>query len=437
MILALAIKDLRLLSRDVTALFFTFAFPVIFAVFFGMMFSGGGRGSGKLALAIVDEDRSARSQALVQRLTASGEFDLDPAESADAAERLVLTRKAAAFVRIPAGFGKAGESFLLNPASAPALEVGVDPSRQAESGMIQGILTKHAFADFGEAMMNPAKMRQQLATTIPLARVAAAAGAGPKSLPDFLTQLDRFMGDIERESAATTGTTPTTPTAPAAPADAGGFNPVNITTRDVKPPRTGPTNAFAVSFPQGIIWGVMGASMGFAGSLLSERKAGTLARLLVAPTSRRHVIMGKALGCLIACLAVIALMLIMALLFFNVRPGDPLKLAAAVVATCLAFVGLMMIVSCIARSDQGASGLGWGIMMVLAMLGGATVPLFAMPAWMQHVSDISPIKWAILALEAGLWRPLSWAEVAPALTILTAIGVLGFAIGLRFFRTAA
>jgi ABC-2 type transport system permease protein len=130
-------------------------------------------------------------------------------------------------------------------------------------------------------------------------------------------------------------------------------------------------------------------------------------------------------------------MLVMALLFFNVRPGDPLKLAAAVVATCLAFVGLMMIVSCIARSDQGASGLGWGIMMVLAMLGGATVPLFAMPAWMQHVSDISPIKWAILALEAGLWRPLSWAEVAPALTILTAIGVLGFAIGLRVFRTAA
>ncbi|MCE2968170.1 MAG: ABC transporter permease [Phycisphaerales bacterium] len=435
MILALAIKDLRLLSRDVTALFFTFAFPVIFAVFFGMMFSGGGRGSGKLALAIVDEDRSARSQALVQRLTDSGEFDLSPADSADAAEHLVLTRKAAAFIRIPAGFGKAGESFLLNPGNAPALEVGVDPSRQAESGMIQGILTKHAFADFGEAMMNPAKMRQQLATTIPLARVAAAAGAGPKSLPDFLTQLDRFMGEMERETAATTAT-PSDPASATTTAPAAGFNPVNITTRDVKPPRTGPTNAFAVSFPQGIIWGVMGASMGFAGSLLSERKAGTLARLLVAPANRRHVIMGKALGCLIACLLVILLMLSMAVAFFAVRPGDPLKLAAAILATSVAFVGLMMIVSCIARSDQGASGLGWGIMMVLAMLGGATVPLFAMPAWMQQVSDISPIKWAILAIEAGLWRPLSWTEVAPALVILTTIGVAGFAIGLRFFRTA-
>ena len=43
-ILLLAHKDLRLLWRDRGALFSVLLFPLLFAGFFGLMFSGGGSG---------------------------------------------------------------------------------------------------------------------------------------------------------------------------------------------------------------------------------------------------------------------------------------------------------------------------------------------------------------------------------------------------------
>ena len=55
-VLAIAGKDLRLLLRDKGEVFFTFVFPIIIAIFFGMVFGGGGGGGrGAIALALVVE----------------------------------------------------------------------------------------------------------------------------------------------------------------------------------------------------------------------------------------------------------------------------------------------------------------------------------------------------------------------------------------------
>lgn len=72
--LALAIKDLRLLSRDVMSLFFTFLFPVVYAVFFGLVFKDVGREiGGRIEVALVDEDGSTASRELVAELVQSRE----------------------------------------------------------------------------------------------------------------------------------------------------------------------------------------------------------------------------------------------------------------------------------------------------------------------------------------------------------------------------
>ena len=42
----LAVKDLRILLRDKAGFFFTFIYPVLIAVFMGVIFSGGGGASG-------------------------------------------------------------------------------------------------------------------------------------------------------------------------------------------------------------------------------------------------------------------------------------------------------------------------------------------------------------------------------------------------------
>ena len=63
-ILALAWKDIRLLLRDRMGFFFSFAFPLIYAIFFGVVFSGDSS-TDAIPVAMVDEDRSISSRAFV------------------------------------------------------------------------------------------------------------------------------------------------------------------------------------------------------------------------------------------------------------------------------------------------------------------------------------------------------------------------------------
>jgi len=52
-----------------------------------------------------------------------------------------------------------------------------------------------------------------------------------------------------------------------------------------------------------------------------------------------------------------------------------------------------------------------------------------MPSWLKIVSDISPVKWGILALEGSIWRGFNLSDMILPLTVLIAVGIFGFFIG--------
>ena len=138
-VLAVAGKDLRLLLRNRAALFFTLGWPVITAVLFGLVFSGGG--SSKLRIAVSDLDQTPASQEFAQKLIAMDELEADVQE-VDAARQLVRTGKRTAAVVIPRGFGTDAERVFYG--SSPRVELVIDPSRKAETAMMQGMLQKLA-----------------------------------------------------------------------------------------------------------------------------------------------------------------------------------------------------------------------------------------------------------------------------------------------------
>jgi ABC-2 type transport system permease protein len=70
----------------------------------------------------------------------------------------------------------------------------------------------------------------------------------------------------------------------------------------------------------------------------------------------------------------------------------------------------------------------------MAMIGGGMVPYFFLqriPA-MAMISNVSPVKWSIVALEGAIWRGFTPAQMALPCTIL--IGIAGFAIGSTLFQ---
>jgi ABC-2 type transport system permease protein len=102
-------------------------------------------------------------------------------------------------------------------------------------------------------------------------------------------------------------------------------------------------------------------------------------------------------------------------------------------AIAIGFSGLMMLLAVPGRSEQTAYGIGWGVMILLGMVGGAIVPVFYMPRWLQPLSVISPVRWALVALEGAVWRSYSLSEMAPALLVLLGMGVVSYALAVFFF----
>src|SRR5690348_11849066 len=121
-IVALARKDLALLLRNRGARFFLFAWPLITSTLFGVVFSGGGDGSAKPPVAIVDLDRSAASMQFAADVGAIDALAVD-AQDLDAARELVRSGKRTAAIVLAKGF--AGTT-------PPAIDLVIDPSRRAE-----------------------------------------------------------------------------------------------------------------------------------------------------------------------------------------------------------------------------------------------------------------------------------------------------------------
>lgn len=428
---SIAMKDIRLLCRDRLDLFFTFIFPLFVALFFGTIFGGAGGGGGsKIGIAAVDEDGTAASAAFISRLAESREFRVQSTDEAgtpltrEAGNDLVRRGKRVACIVLPKGFGaSAGAVFSGQPIR---IEGTVDPSRRAESGMIQGILMQHAFQSLAESLGDQERMRGMVRES--LDRVRTSDGMDPAmrgALEQFLPSVDRFFTDAPRGGDGD-----------GASGGLGGWMPITIDLAAVAGPddrgRVLPPSSFAVSFPQAVIWGILGCVMSFAISLTSERSGGTLVRLLLAPIGRGQVLAGKALGCFSICIAVTLGVLIFGRVM-GVAWRDPAKLAVGILCIATGFVGVMMLIATMSRTAGGAGGMGRAILLVLAMVGGGSIPLFFMPEWMQTASSISPFKWAIQVLEAGLWRPLSWGEFAVPCAVLLGFGVVGFALGARRF----
>lgn len=434
-IAAIAAKDLRLLLRDRGAFVFTFVWPIAIAMFFGFIFGGGGgRGGGEqdIALAVYDADGGPAARAYVAALTAPGEgLVASSVDSVEACEARVRGREALACLLLPRGFEGGIEGML---AGRPAtVEVVVDPSRRAEAGLLTGKLMASGFRQLTAGFGDPARMNGLLA------RARATLAAEPDVPAPTRAALEQLYGGLdglarpadpgdgegppgERRSELSPGTGPG--------GQAEGWQPLRVETRALQARRSdGPPSSFAVSFPQGVVWGLMSCVMAFISALIRERSRGTMLRLTAAPVTAAQVLAGKSLACFTCCVAIQTLIIAVGGLGFGVAVGSPAKMVAAVLCASVGFTGLTLLMAGLSRSEEGADGLGRAALMVLAMIGGGAIPLAFMPPVMVTISHFSPFKWALLAFEGALWRGFGWTEMLLPCAILGAVGALGFGLG--------
>ena len=347
----MALKDLHLLWRDKFGLFWVVIFPLMMALFVGSIFGGSGPTAG-MSLAVVDLDSTAASRAFVETLDQSDSIRLIAPEDGSAHTR-ESARESVASGDVTA--------YLLMPAGYG----------DAAAGAILG------------------QSGPTLEVGIDPARRAEAGYLNGLVLRAAFERIREGLG---------------APT----------FEPVRVAVEPVLREGQRPPTRSAISFPLAMSWGVIGCCASFAIGLVQERARGTYNRLRMAPNPAWAILAGKAIACFVTCVATTMLFVVLGMIL-GVEVGSWLALAAAVVSLSFGFTGFMMLISTFGRTEQAVSGAGWASMMPMAMLGGGMVPLIVMPKWMLKLSDFSPIKWMILAIEGATWRGFTMQDMAAAL----------------------
>ncbi len=426
---SIAIKDIRLLLRDKMAAFFVLGLPLLMGLFFGLMMNSSSSGrSAKMKVALVDEDQSKYSQLLVQALESNKNVTVEPTSSDDARQS-VQSGKRAAMLVIPKGYGdKAG----LFWEAQPAIQLGVDPSRSAEGAMLEGFVMEAVGSLVGKRISNPKEMLDISKQAIDQIRSNEALSADRRTkLLDFFGEFDGFINSLDQIQSEPDESQASEPT------PTGGFQIANIekidVTRQIDPSSIEGQvkklrSRWDISFPQAMLWGILGCVAGFAISMAQEREAGTLLRLRVAPISHAKLLGGKALACFLSTLGVIVAMTLVGY-FLGMRPLSYPKLAVAAISVALCFVGIMMMLSTLGKSVQSVSGIGWAANLIMAMIGGCMIPIMFMPEFISKLSVISPVRWAIQSIEGAIWRDFSWIQLTGCCSVLLAIGALGLLVG--------
>ncbi len=422
--LVLALKDLRLLSRDRAAAFFTFVFPLAIALFFGYVFSG--TTAEPMRVAAFVESASPAADTLVRALSEDGAFVLNRVESREDGERLVRSGTAAALVVVPASYAEGVDGMLTG--AGPHLGLVVDPSRRAEGSMLVGKVHEVGFRTVLSSMADPAQFGRALD------RMEASLKASDMSASDQFA-IRAALGRA-RSMAAQSSKDAGTARASGVSGASGmsGWKPVSVDVTELAMRPGIPANSFAISFTQGVAWALFGAVLAFGSGIAEERQRGTLVRLRVSPMSPNGILMGKALACFLTCMATEWLLVFFGIAFFHVAVSSWVAMAVVVAVTAFGFSGLMMLLAAGFRTEGGTQGAGRAVLLVLAMVGGGTVPLVFMPPFLRAASNISPFKWAVMAAEGATWRNWGPDELWMPLAVLAAIGAVGLTAGTALVR---
>jgi len=174
-------------------------------------------------------------------------------------------------------------------------------------------------------------------------------------------------------------------------------------------------------------------------SLLEEREAGTIRRLLSAPMPKGTIIAGKLLAfMLLGCLQVVVMFSVAHYLLGAPLGRSPLALVVMTLVVTFTAASMGMMVAALAKSASQANSVSLILAFVLAGLGGALVttrePLSRSGGFIGAISKIIPHSYAVEGYYRVMAENQSLLQILPQVGILLAFGLVFFLIAVRRFR---
>ena len=328
---------------------------------------------------LIDNDQTSSSRGVVERLVASGHFEIAATSQSPArADRALLEREVSAIVHLPRGF----ERDLVRSGVAP-----VQLIFDAEDGAAAGIRRAYALQILSRYTADQARM-----TPAP----ANARTAYPARAPQIAVHTRHWYNPELRYS-------------------------------DFMVP------GILVLLVTVIATAV--ASM----NIVREKEIGTLEQLNVTPLGRGHFVAAKLIPFWIIALVVLGLGLLAGWLVYDIpMRGSLLLVFGAAMVYRRAALGIGLWISTAVKTQQQAMLVSFSINLIYLLMSGLFTPVQSMPIWAQWIAELSPLKHFIVIMRGVLIRGAGFAEIAAPLGVLILYGAVVLTLAVRqYSKTTA
>jgi ABC-2 type transport system permease protein len=196
-------------------------------------------------------------------------------------------------------------------------------------------------------------------------------------------------------------------------------------------------NGYAHSFAGMAIQFLLFAMANIGVEMLLERQRGLWSRLRSAPISKVTLLAGKAVSGTVISLLILLVSFGFAMIVFGVRiQGSAIGFLGISIACAVMASTFGLLVAALGNSPATARGVTTLAVLMMVMLGGAWVPTFIFPAWLQQLTLIVPVRWAVDGLDAMTWRGIGIGGALVPVAVLIAFAGVFWSIAASRFRWA-
>lgn len=172
-----------------------------------------------------------------------------------------------------------------------------------------------------------------------------------------------------------------------------------------------------------------------ATSIVRERERGTIEQLIVTPLRSWELILGKLIPyVLIAFLNTIEVLTIGVVLFHVPINGDLLLLLALTALFLVTTLGIGLLISTIANTQQEAMLTTMFTLLPSIFLSGFFFPLAAMPIWLQIVSYAIPLRYFLIIVRGIVLKGVGLSAIWPEVVALAIFALVVMSAAVRRFR---
>ncbi|MCY3784083.1 MAG: ABC transporter permease [Chloroflexi bacterium] len=388
--LVIAGKDLRQRARDRSVYVFAIVAPLGLAAIFGFVFNPISDADFTATFAVANVDQGPLAAPLVDGvlggLADDGNVNLVHAASAEEATRLVegdgerADQDVDAAIIIPAGFS-----------------ARVQTGQPAELRVVQNA-------------------NASLASTLALAIVQ-----------EYARQLDYVQGAL----TTVISSDPARLVDAAAIAERAGATPSPVSVQDVSATikQLDSTTFYAAGLATFFLFFTVQFGVN---SLLEERHAGTLSRLLAAPVPKGSIILGKAMTAFGLGVVSMLIMIVATSFILGADWGNPVGVALLVVAATASAIGVMAMVSALARTSEQGAVFSSIAAVVLGILGGTFFPINQAGGVLASLRFVAPHAWFLQGL--GDLAGGALGDIVPGVAALLVFTVVTSGIALVLLR---